>query len=339
MIYVISVFSFILINFLFFKFAHYINLIDNPNERKKHAGKIPLTGGLVIYLNIFLLSFFFKNTIYINVIFYTSILIVILGFVDDLKGLGINFKLIIQIFTSLIIINSGLLINNIGDYYFFPEINLGLLSILFTVFCVISLTNAFNFIDGLDGLCSSLSIVTFFSMFIFSYFSETVDNIPDFNFIFLIIFSIFIFLLFNISSNFKIFLGDSGSLFLGFFISWLLILFTQVENQVFHPVLTLWCVTIPTFDIFFVTFKRISMLKSPFKADRIHIHHSLLNLGFSNKKCLLVITLLSFLLNMLGLILFIYFGQTIALISFFVLLILYTFIMVIISKEVKENRL
>ena len=151
------------------------------------------------------------------------------------------------------------------------------------------LTNSFNFIDGLDGLCSSTTIISIISIFLFAFFDNKIDQSFDFTFFIFFILNLLFFILFNLSNSYMIFLGDAGSLFLGFYVSCLLIYFSQSNNNILHPVLTIWCVTLPVYDIFSVTFRRIINKKSPFNADRTHIHHFLLQVGFSQKKVLILI--------------------------------------------------
>ena len=113
---------------------------------------------------------------------------VILGAFDDAIELGVTFRLILQLISSLLIIGSGLVIIDIGDYMFLPNIKIGILSTIFTVFCVIGLTNAFNFIDGADGLCGGLFLISIISLLFFSFFSNTYKLIEDNEIIYILIF-------------------------------------------------------------------------------------------------------------------------------------------------------
>ena len=122
--------------FIFYNIAPKFNLVDIPNFRKKHKGNIPVVGGIVIYVNIFILSFFYDNSFSLNVILYSSSLLIILGAIDDSVELGVIFRLIAQLICCLIVIGSGLTINEIGEYYYFGNIYLGPISVIFTVFCV-----------------------------------------------------------------------------------------------------------------------------------------------------------------------------------------------------------
>ena len=336
MIYFFSVLSFLILLTVFYRISHKINLVDKPNYRKMHNGNIPLIGGIIIYLNTFIFFFYYDSSYYFSIIFYTSVILLILGTLDDAIELGVTFRLISQLISCLIIIGSGLMIVNIGDYMLLPNIKIGILSITFTVFCVIGLTNAFNFIDGADGLCGGLFLISLISLLIFTYFSNTYYLIYDIKIIFILIISVILFLIFNLSKQYKIFLGDSGSMILGFIISWFLILYTQVYETI-HPVLALWCVTIPTFDIISVIIRRILRGKNPFRPDRRHIHHILLNLGFRAKIVTFIILSSAFLINMVGIIMLNNYGPFPSLIAFLFFFILYLFLSINLSRFRLKN--
>ena len=332
MIYLYSILTFVIFLIILNFLSTFLKLIDKPNFRKKHKGNIPLIGGLVIYLNIIIFINYFETSDYMNIILFTSSILIILGALDDSIGLGVTFRLITQLICCLIVIGSGLVISNIGDYMYLPNIQIGFLSVLFTVFCVIGLTNSFNFIDGVDGLSSSLSLVAIVSILTVSYLNKTHIYLIDFKYLILILLSIVLFIFFNLTNFLKIFLGDSGSMFLGFFISWILIMTSQNENQIIHPVLTIWCVALPVFDIFSVVIRRSLRKINPFKPDRRHVHHILIEIGYSNLVTTLLILILSIFLNFIGILIFYLFGPFPALISFFILLFLYVIFMINLSR-------
>ena len=158
-------------------------------------------------------------------------------------------------------------LENIGDYVLF-EIKLGVFGFIFTLLCVLLLINSFNYFDGLDGTLSYSSI----SVLIILYFLVPFDS--NLRFLILIIFlPICIFLLFNHSflNLPKLFLGDSGSLLLGFITSFLLIYLA--ESNLVHPILLAWSVSIFVYEFLSVNFLRIKMGQNPFKASLDHLHH------------------------------------------------------------------
>ena len=340
MTYISSFLIFFLLIYVLKKTSKYLNPIDKPSERKIHRGNIPLIGGIAIYINLLIYSYFYELNYHLNVIIYTSSILLILGTIDDSIELGVTFRLIAQLLSCLIIIGSGLIITNIGDYMYFPKIEIGLLSVAFTVLCVIGLTNAFNFIDGIDGLCAGLVLISISSLILFSLIGGTIDLLDSYKFLIIICITLVLFLFFNLTSYSKIFLGDSGSMTLGFIVAWFLILFSQSEKFVIHPVLTIWCVTIPVFDLIAVFIRRISRGINPFIPDRRHVHHLLLELGLNDSSTLAIILLFSAFLNFLGFFIFIKFGPMPALLSFIICLFVYVLLMIFLSRyiyRVKNN--
>tara|TARA_B100000886_G_C20345742_1_gene458625 strand:+ start:31 stop:1044 length:1014 start_codon:yes stop_codon:yes gene_type:complete len=334
MTYILSIFSFIFFLYLLKHFSLRLNLIDKPNFRKKHIGNIPLIGGLVIYINILSFSYIFDLSDQMNTILLTSIILIILGALDDAIELGVTFRLITQLICCLIVIGSGLVIKNIGNYMFIQNINIGIVSVLFTVFCVIGLTNSFNFIDGVDGLCAGLALISIITILTISYLDNTSIYLLDFKYLMLVSITLIMFLFFNITNFNKIFLGDSGSMFLGFFISWILIMTSQNKNEIIHPILTIWCVTLPVFDIISVVIRRSLRKINPFRPDRRHVHHILIEMGFSNFATTSIILTISVVLNFFGILIFYISGPFMALISFVVLLVLYVILMINLSRRI-----
>ena len=333
MMYFLSILSFLILLFIFKNFAYKLNLIDRPDYRKKHIGSIPLIGGIIIYSNILIYSFYFNTSYIMTTILLTSIILIILGALDDAIELGVIFRLLTQLICCLIIIGSGLVIYNLGDYMYLPNIQIGVLSVLFTVFCVVGLTNSFNFIDGVDGLCAGLALIAIVSVLIISFLNNKFNYLLDFNFLILVCITLTLFIIFNSTNYYKIFLGDSGSMFLGFFVSWILIMTSQDEEQIIHPILTIWCVTLPVFDITSVVIRRSLRKINPFKPDRRHVHHILIELGFNNISTTAIILLLSIVLNFFGILIFYLSGPLPALISFIVLLFLYVIFMINLSRK------
>ena len=286
---------------LMLKIAPLIGLVDHPDHRKKHYGHIPLIGGLGIYLSLLITIFFFDIGMdyIISFIFFVSFIIMITGVIDDIFKIRVIYRIIIQSFAVLLIINSGLSIDSLGNYLDFTfDLSQYNLSIFFTIFCILALVNSINFIDGIDGLASSLIIVSLITVCAYIYFTKINLNLM---YIYLLINSLFIFLFFNLflKSPFKIFLGDSGSTFLGFFLGFFLIYLTRY-HATFHPILAAWTIAYPVFDSSSVILLRLKNKKNPFLPDRRHFHHILIDSGYSNLKSFFIIILSSILLSILG---------------------------------------
>lgn len=264
----ISFSCFILIS----KISYELNLVDIPNKRKKHLKPTVYTGGLTLSL-IYIISIIMFDVIgeKLNLILSLASLIAIVGFIDDKFQLNTGSKLSLQVFpiTYLIIIeNFGL--NHIGDYDYF-KLELNTFSIPFTLLCVIFLINSFNYFDGLDG---TLSFTTL-SVLGILYFLTPNENIQLFLITIFLPLLIFLFFNFSVLKLPKLFLGDSGSLLLGFIIGFILI---YLGNQkIAHPILLAWSISIFVYEFLSINLIRLKNKKNIFKAGLDHLHHILLN--------------------------------------------------------------
>jgi len=286
----IGILSFVLANIcipIIRKTALLLNLVDKPNYRKVHTQPIPLVGGISIGLVFCLSSFVFINEVtfinYLPILFSAYVLLVV-GVVDDKKDIKAKYKLIIQLLLSFFIALSGTRITSLYGLFEIGEINLYLQYIL-TILVITGVVNAFNLMDGVDGLVGSLSLIGFIILLIagFVYNDTTLGKICM-----VFIGTIIGFLKYNFSKD-KIFMGDAGSLFLGFILVCLGIhmLESQVVNKENNPLYVTLIVMaffiIPVLDSIRVYLTRIKKGYSPFKADKSHLHHILLRLGFSHK--------------------------------------------------------
>ncbi len=308
-------------------FAVKVGLLDSPDHRKIHKGDIPLVGGINIIL-LLLLSFYFSNYDFIiSLIIFLSLFIFILGLVDDKYSISPFIKLFFLICIVLILIGFDFKILN----YFneLKSINMILLSIspLITVLAIVGMTNAFNFIDGIDGLCSGLFLITLSSLYVLLIFSgQNIHSLEILNFLFFIVLGFFLINI-NIFNFGKAFLGDSGSLILGFLTSTLFIYYTSFNDIMINPTSILWCGTLIIFDFFAVFIKRVFKRLNPFKPDNTHIHHLLLNYGFSQKKILFVLLITSILLNIIGLTADYYFTEILSIFFFIFVFLIYFYIL------------
>ena len=313
----------------------FFNLVDLPNSRKLHKGSVPLVGGISIYLSIFVFIFYTNINFSLLIIFLSSGIILIIGILDDSFELGITIRLISQLIASLIVIGTGLSIIDIGDYYLFNPIQLGIFGILLTVFSIMGLTNAINFVDGIDGLCSGLVLIALLTLFFYIYFTGN-SNENEVVIIKLFLVSILAFLLINLSLTpfKKVFLGDAGSMVLGFILSWLLIYYSHPTIRLIHPVQTIWCVALPVFDLLGVIIRRILRGINPFKSDRRHIHHILLDLKFSTINVLLILLSISCILSIFGGFIYFNFGPLPTLLSYFILFLIYLYFSLKLSRKI-----
>ena len=316
--FITSLIALIIIRPLAIKF----NLLDYPTIRKNHTGNIPLVGGVCICLGILISCLFFVEfDKFSSVLLITALSILIHGVWDDFANLNAKTKIAFQVLLSAIMIYVTDVKLESFVYLFgvsYP-FELGILSFPITIIGVIALTNAINMIDGLDGLAASMVIIAIIGLICFN----LTDEFSPFTSILLATASALLpFIVFNIAPypKIKVFLGDGGSLFLGYIISWSLIYSAEKINN-FTPSFALWCVAIPLFDFCAVIILRILNKNSLMIGRKDHIHHFLEGFGFSKKLILLLIVSSGLILLLIGSLLENYFP----IFSFPVFLILFSF--------------
>jgi len=279
--------------------------IDKKDKRKIHNKIITKLGGMGIYLGllggistlILLESSFFRSEFYpLSTLLVTTTLMLVLGVYDDFHGSSAILKFIVQIIISFLIVKSGFLLSRL----FIPgliDIKLGILSIPLTLLWLVGVTNAVNLIDGLDGLASG--IVGIVSIFVFIFGLILNDS-------FVIYISLalagacFAFLKYNFYPA-KIFMGDTGSLFLGLTIAYLGICKSpsNLQNIYFIPVVIL--LAFPILDTIFAIARRVLRKRNIFSGDLSHIHHFLIKKGFNQAQVSVSLYLLTFILGIISL--------------------------------------
>ena len=276
-------------------------LVDYPTERKNHIGNIPLIGGGCVFFGCLISYFLFiEFDKFSNTLLITSLLILIHGILDDFYHLKAKTKIAFQVFLSAIMIYvTDVKLESLGDLFGISyPLELGILSVPITIIAVVGLTNAINMIDGLDGLAAGIVLLAITGLICFD---QTQEYYPFKTILLAVASALLPFIIFNIVPNpkIKIFLGDGGSLFLGYVISWALIYSAENINN-FTPSYALWCVAIPLFDFFTVIILRIVKKHSIMIARKDHIHHFLENLGFSKKTILLAIVCTGLIFLLIG---------------------------------------
>ncbi len=273
--------------------SYRLNFVDVPNERKLHSRPTAYTGGLALSAS-YLVALQLFNILdsNLNLILSISSLIMFVGFIDDKYNLNTGGKLSLQILPIFyLIVLENLKLTDIGDYYYFHWL-LNSIEIPFTLVCVLFLINAFNYFDGIDG---SLSFC-FISVLIILYFLGNNESVRLFLLILGLPIFVYLFFNFGLFNLPKLFLGDSGSLLLGFIISFTLIYFAKMKMA--HPILLAWSVSIFVFEFLSINLQRIKNNKNPFKAGLDHLHHYIFNKTNS-------IFLTNFLLSTINIIFFI----------------------------------
>ena len=283
-----------------------VGLVDIPNIRKLHQGAIPLIGGIAILfgLGIGLLTLNISLVEYRTLIAGGGIL-VFLGVLDDFQELSPYGRLLAQIFAAFLITFFGhVYFRHLGNLLFFGPINLGKFGIPFSIIAIVALINAINMLDGLDGLAGSIVSIQFVFLGIFAFL---LHKSHDFSFIVLIVSALLAFLLFNFPftkrRKAKVFMGDAGSMLLGLLLSWFVISLSQTHHQAAAaPVLFLWIIALPLLDLAAVVFIRLMKGKSPFHADREHLHHILQKAKLSDLTIVLFVAFLCVIFGLIGLI-------------------------------------
>lgn len=274
------------------------NLMDEPGVRSSHLRKIPNLGGIAIFYSIGVCASIFAFELFelYKFLFASLVILLYIGVMDDIVIMRAYKKLLAQlIVTALMVIGSDVRIRSFFGLFGVYELNY-FLSCGISIFTFIVLINAFNLIDGIDGLAGGYSILCS-AMFGISYFRLGEYNYPLVILSGVIIASVSGFLYYNLSNyrNLKIFMGDTGSMILGFLLAFTAICFIDIfidknlpDVPRYHlksaPAIAMAILILPITDTLNVFLVRVCSGKSPFLADRNHIHHSLLDLGLTHRR-------------------------------------------------------
>lgn len=307
-----------------------LGLIDTPDIRKHHQGNIPLIGGLAMLMGLLvgLLTLPISLQQYRSFI-AGSALLVFVGLLDDFRELSPKSRFFAQIAAVLLMIFWGnVYITHLGNLIFFKDIHLGhYTSLLVTLIAGLGIINAINMIDGVDGLAGTLVLVEFFLLICCAIITQ---NFSAAIILLLLAASVLGFLCFNFPfpgrMHAQIFMGDAGSMLLGFGLIWFLIELSQSGPNAVTPVTMLWIMAIPLFDATAVMLYRLIKGRSLIFSDRQHGHHLLLALNFSSLQINILLGSINFVLGLIGLCAFYYqFNESIMFMSFLILFIIYFF--------------
>jgi len=285
------------------KMAPYLGLLDRPLEdRKKHIRVTPTVGGIVIFTTLCLSLWLFSG---LSFSFFMPLLAGMAGYIaigvyDDIKHIRPLIKMAWQVAVAIVfVLVTGVKITYLGEIFGLGPLGTGLFAIPFTILCIVALINAFNWIDGLDGLAGGC-ILGMLVLLIYATPKTTMSPV-------LIISSatIFGFLMFNMRSHWRkhalVFLGDAGSLSLGFMLSCLVIFLTQDKSTgVLSPIVAAWIISYPIFDMVSCMLNRKLAKKSIYQADNMHAHFLLQTLGCSPKTTSYILVAVSFLYGAVG---------------------------------------
>jgi len=308
-----------------------LQLVDKPTDRKTHKGDIPLIGGPVIWLVILVgIIAFIPNPPWSAIAAAT--MLVILGVVDDRQPIPAIIKLTFHFSAAAIVVmGENLVISNIG---IFPETfgspELKYLHTTLAIIAIATAINAFNMIDGIDGLAASMALLALTHTSIA--FNLILGSTPNDYAAFVVLFSGALagFLLFNLQvfNGRKIFLGDSGSMLVGLMIGTALIGASQettrfAESPNIPATLCLWVIAIPIIDITSIVIRRLINGRSPLEPDRKHLHHKIMEAGFSPRRTLLFLILSAVGAFWLGFGLATHLGETASILGFVIFVPVY----------------
>ncbi|MFT5716069.1 MAG: UDP-GlcNAc:undecaprenyl-phosphate GlcNAc-1-phosphate transferase [Oleiphilaceae bacterium] len=278
--------------FLMRKFAKKIGLVDKPNARKHHAGAVPLVGGISICIAF--IHFLSNNPDLLpnTPLYMVSILVlIIVGALDDKFDISVKIRFAMQAVLSVCMMSiADIQLHTVGNMFGLGSMNLGFLGYVVTVLAVIGAINAFNMVDGIDGLLGGLSIVTFGGLGIMlSYDGQS--NLAYLCLVLIVIILPYIVLnLGFLGRKRKVFMGDAGSMLIGFTVIWFLLLASQKGGSApLRPVTALWLIAVPLMDMAAIMIRRVRRGDSPFKPDREHLHHICQRLGLNSTQTLIAI--------------------------------------------------
>jgi UDP-GlcNAc:undecaprenyl-phosphate/decaprenyl-phosphate GlcNAc-1-phosphate transferase len=265
--------------------ARHIDLVDRPGGRKVHSSTVPLIGGLAMFIGFCAALAMVEASLrpYASLLIGMGLMLAT-GLVDDMIDIRPGAKLFCQVLASVLMVSWGeVQVHNLGSVFGFAPLELGEWSIPFTVLCTLILINAINMADGTDGLAGGLVAVALAMLLVIAILGGAGRAYIGVTGILLA--AVIGFLCYNLRipgrPHASVFMGDSGSLMLGFALAWLAIYLSQMEGVSVYPVTIAWILLLPVLDLVTLYVRRVMKGRSPFSADREHLHHVLLRSGFS----------------------------------------------------------
>ncbi|MBI1284679.1 MAG: undecaprenyl-phosphate alpha-N-acetylglucosaminyl 1-phosphate transferase [Thiobacillus sp.] len=278
-----------------------LGVVDVPGGRKHHHGDIPLVGGLGMFGGLALIALLTGSFFTAQAPFFAAMsLLVITGFLDDRDGLSPRIRFALQAVAALIMVyGADVRLTNFGDLFGLGDVTTGRFSAPITVFAVLGVINAINMIDGVDGLAGGVSLI---ALLVFSAFAAA-GGFLDLTLLSPLVCAVAGFMLFNLRtpwrSHASVFMGDVGSVLLGFSLAWYAVDLAQARHA-FTPITAIWILAIPLMDTTALMIRRVRKGRSPFSADREHLHHILLRAGFTPGQTVAIVYVLSLLLAAFG---------------------------------------
>lgn len=260
--------------------AESVGLLDVPSDRKKHNGSVPLIGGVAMYaaLAVSAAIFPFWRGYHGIALIALCLPILAIGVSDDRSDLSVRGRLLVEICCCLAAaLFFDIRLDSLGQLIPGVELTLGWFAVPMTIFGMVGVMNAYNMVDGVDGLSGGLAAMTVSALALLA-------GVVDITLQLMTVAAALVgFLIFNSRflgrSRAAIFMGDAGTMVIGFILGWYMILLSQGENPAITPVSALWLFAVPLMDTVTVMFRRIRRGRSPFQADCEHLHHIFLMRG------------------------------------------------------------
>jgi UDP-GlcNAc:undecaprenyl-phosphate GlcNAc-1-phosphate transferase len=282
----------------FRRHASILGVVDLPGGREQHHGEIPLVGGLGMFGGLAAValieaaagSFLAEHAAFLAAVS----LLVATGYIDDRSGLSARVRFVLQAIAALIMVyGAGIRIDSFGDLFGFGEVLTGRWAPPVTVFAVLGVINAINMLDGVDGLAGGVVLV---GLLIFSAFAAAGAYLQQ-TMLLPLVGVIAGFMLFNLRTPWRskasVFMGDAGSVLLGFALAWYAV--DLAQSRAMTPITAVWILAIPLMDTCALMIRRVLKGRSPFAADREHLHHILLWAGFSHGQTVAIVYVLTLL--------------------------------------------
>ncbi|AFL69150.1 glycosyltransferase family 4 protein [Sulfurospirillum barnesii] len=282
------------LNLILIRFQNRLPLLDIPNERSSHTKITPRSGGIALFAS-FLVGIFCSGYIDSLLFLIPVSFVFFVGLYDDMRPLSSKLKLFLTALPAVGLFHMGFSLEHFGTF-FGKEIVLSYgFALLFFSFAISGFVSSLNLIDGLDGLASVVSLAILLP---FAYMGYKYTDLFLFSITLMLMSSIFGFLLLNWHPS-KIFMGDSGSMFLGFMIA--IIVVYAIKKEYITAISALFLAGVPILDTLIVMLRRFLQGVHPFKADKTHMHHLILNYHKSIPRTVFILGLLQILFSYIGL--------------------------------------
>jgi UDP-GlcNAc:undecaprenyl-phosphate/decaprenyl-phosphate GlcNAc-1-phosphate transferase len=283
-----------------------IALVDKPGGRKTHRGEIPVIGGLAMFLGcVFGTGLLLPSPLVTAPLLSASALVVLVGMLDDRFEISPYARLTAHLVAALLALmtTSDLSITTLGSPFGqSPVVFSDLAAAAFTCVAIVGAINAFNMLDGMDGLAGTMAFIALIALTILA---DMIGDGAVAGAALVVSGAIAAFLFFNIPAKFnrrfRCFMGDAGSTLLGFLLACMCIAVSQGSGGAnISPTTTLWLVAIPLFELMWTTLRRALQGKSPFRPDRAHFHHKLLDAGFGVRGAFFILAFIGTALALVG---------------------------------------